>query len=110
MLKPVDLQTVMPRSFELQKVQQTHNIRPALEQHEFAKEMDRLAQQQKVQVQQGSGSAAGQIIEEENPERQKNNGRRYRRFQAKNSDNSEAVNSAEDSVSEERGRLIDIKI
>ncbi|TCL66571.1 hypothetical protein EDC14_1015114 [Hydrogenispora ethanolica] len=108
MLKPVDLQTIMPRTFELEKVQQTHNSRPVVDQHEFAKEMLRQSQLFKAQVQQGNESAAGQTIQQNNPEKQKSNGRRYRRFN--NKTQSVALEQPEETVDQERGHLIDIKI
>ena len=109
MLKLVDLQTIMPRSIDLQREQQTHNIRPMVDQQETTKEVVKqsLLRQEQVQQNQASG-ASTRIRSDANDEGQKGQDRRYRRFIKKKKS---PLKTEPDKGEElERGQHIDITI
>ena len=108
MLKPVDLQTIMPRSFDLQKGQQVNNTRYITEQQEMAKQVIQESQQRKEQVQQGDPSSEGnRIRDDQQPQERKD--RKYRRFA---SASKKQANEADEGLIPDTGRgsVIDIKI
>lgn len=108
MLKPVDLQTIMPRSVDLQKIQHMNNMRYVTEQQEIAKQAAQESQLRQEQIQRNEASADSNRIrnDQESGERK---GRKYRRFGAskkqEQSDTEEASN-----LDRKRGNIIDIKI
>lgn len=107
-LKPVDLQTIMPRSIDLQKVEQVNNTRYITEQQEVSKEVVRESQLRQEQVQQGEAAGEGnRIRDNQQPEERK--GRKYRHYSSdqkhKENETDEASN-----LDTKRGNMIDIKI
>jgi hypothetical protein len=106
MLKPVDLQTIMPRSVDLQRVQQAQNNRVVTDQQDFSRELFLRSQTKKVQIQNSEAATEQNKVQEDNAENRKR--RNYRRFgqTKKVAADSEADNSPE----EGRGMHIDIKM
>ncbi len=108
MLKPVDLQTIMPRSVDLQKIQQINNTRYITEQQDIAKQVVQESQHRQEQVQQSDASAEGNRIHDEQQSRERK-GRKYRRYNSgkkqEENDTDEASN-----LDQKRGNIIDIKI
>lgn len=107
MLKPVDLHTILPRSFELQRVEQSNQSRSSLAQHEFAKEMLSQSEKLHTQVRQGNESSGSQTVKSDEQSQSKNGNRRYRRF---NQAKTVAAQETEEPLDQERGHHIDIKI
>ena len=62
MFKPVDLQSFIPRSYDVQKVQAVHQNRPNLERHDFAREMMQQTQERQGQVQKTEQSGDGNKV------------------------------------------------
>jgi hypothetical protein len=108
MLKPLDLQTVMPRSVEIQRIQQADQARPVAEQQEMSRETIRQTQLKQEQVQQNEAAEYGNRIRDE--ERHKNRGRHYRRFQDGQEKPKEEEETAKQAVDSKRGQHIDFKI
>ncbi len=108
MLKPVDLQTIMPRSVDLQKVQQVNNNRYITEQQDMAKQVIQESQHRQEQVQQGDASAEGNRIRDEEQSGEKK-GRKYRRFKAGQKQEENETDEASN-LDIKRGNIIDIKI
>ncbi len=109
LLKPVDFQTLLPRTMDLQRIQQVQNIRPHVDQHEFSREAIRQSQERQEQVQQNDASKEGNRIHDDALDDHKNRERRYRRYGQKPKKNSEEE-SLETAPDSERGQHIDIKI
>jgi hypothetical protein len=108
MLKPVDLQTIMPRTVDLQRMQQTQNNRLVVAQQELEREMPRLSQVKQDTVQQGDASAEGNRIEDDALDSQRRRDRRYRRSnQPKNAGQKAEPEKLDDL---ERGQHLDITI
>jgi hypothetical protein len=108
MLKPLDLQTIMPRSVDVQRIQQVDKARPIAEQQEMSRETIKQTQLQQEQVQSNQASANNNRIRDE--EKHRNRGRNYRRFQngrEKPEEKEEITNRVVDS---KRGQHIDFKI
>lgn len=108
MLKPVDLQTIMPRSVDLQKTQHVNNMRYVTEQQEIAKQVAQESQLRQEQIQRNDASADSNRIGNEQGSGE-GKGRKYRRFGAgrkkEQNDPEEASN-----LDQKRGNIIDIKI
>ncbi len=107
MLKPVDLHTILPRSFEIQRVEQSNQSRSSLAQHEFAKEMLHQSEKLHTRVQQGNESSESHTVKSDDQSQSKNGNRRYRRF---NPTKTAAAQESEELLDQERGQHIDIKI
>lgn len=112
MFKPVDFQTIMPRSVDLQRIQQSENSRPVAEQQEFSRELLRRTQLRREQVQKSNAAGEGNRIREDQqePEDQTGSGQpRSRRFRVKEAASEESPETGE-AVDTNRGQHIDIKI
>lgn len=108
MLKPVDLQTIMPRSVDLQKVQQINNTRYITEQQAMEKQVIEESEHRQEQVQQGEASSEGNRIRDEQRQGERK-GRRYRRF-SDESKQAEIETDEASNLDDKRGNIIDIKI
>lgn len=108
MLKPVDLQTIMPRSVDLQKIQQMNNTRYITEQQEIEKQVIQESQQRQEQVQQSDASAEGNRIHDQR-ESEGHKGRKYRRFSSDKKQEEKETDEASN-LDQKRGNIIDIKI
>lgn len=108
MLKPVDLQTIMPRSVDLQKIQHVNNLRFVTEQQELAKQVVQESQLRQEQVQRNDASADSNRIRDDQ-QSGGHKGRKYRRF---GSDKKREENDTEEisNIDHKRGNIIDIKI
>ncbi|NLW47769.1 MAG: hypothetical protein GXY86_10600 [Firmicutes bacterium] len=106
MLKPVDLQTIMPRSVDLQKIQHVNNTRYVTQQQEIAKQMVQESQLRREQVQQNEASANSNRIRDDQ-QSGGHKGRKYRRF---GSDKKRKEKDTEEVSDKKRGNIIDIKI
>lgn len=106
MLKPVDLQTIMPRSVDLQKIQHVNNTRYVTQQQEIAKQMVQESQLRREQVQQNEASANSNRIRDDQ-QSGGHKGRKYRRFA---SDKKRKEKDTEEVSDKKRGNIIDIKI
>lgn len=107
MLKPLDLQTMLPRSLDVQRLQQIQNTAPAIQQQQVSRELNQLHRESQNKVMAPPSSASGQAIKDEIPDgsaRQSN--LRYRRFYKKNKPKTES----EDQNGAGPGQHIDIKI
>lgn len=107
-LKPVDLQTIMPRSIDLQKVEHVNNTRYITEQQEMSKQVVQESQHRQQQVQQGDASGEGNRIHDERQSGERK-GRKYRRFSS-NQKNEENETDEASNLDNKRGKIIDIKI
>lgn len=108
MLKPVDLQTIMPRSIDLQKVQQVSNTRYISEQQAMEKQVVEEAKLRQEQVQQGAAAGEGNRIREEGQSGE-GKGRKYRRFKGQSKQEGTETDEASN-LDTKRGNIIDIKI
>ncbi|MCL6588506.1 MAG: hypothetical protein K6U80_00975 [Firmicutes bacterium] len=108
MLKPVDLQTVMPRSVDLQRIQQIDHNRPAIQQQEETRESVKQAQLRQEIVQTNEAAAGSNRIHEREGEQRGGHNRRYNRFHNK----SDKKLAAEEEKAAEgyQGPHIDIKM
>jgi hypothetical protein len=89
-------------------MQQIHNLRPHLEQVQFAKEMQQSSEERQLKVNQASAADEGaRISEDASDEPAKHSAPRYRRFNGKKR-GAAAVES--DEQEPEPGHHIDIKI
>lgn len=108
MLKPLDLQTVMPRSVDLQRIHQADQARPIADQQEMSRETIKQTQLKQEQVQQNEAPEYGNRIRDE--EKHKNRGRHYRRFHDGQDKEKEEEEKANQAVDSKRGQHIDFKI
>lgn len=108
MLKPLDLQTVMPRSVDLQKLQQVDQARPIAEQQEMSRETVKQTQHKQEQVQHSETSENSNRIRDE--EKHRSRGRQYRRFQNGREKPEEEEETKKQAVDSKRGQHIDFKI
>lgn len=108
MLKPVDLQTIMPRSIDLQKVEQVSNTRYISEQKAMEKQIVEEAKHRQEQVQQGDATGEGNRIREDDQSGE-GKGRKYRRFKDQSKQEETELNEASN-LDTKRGNIIDIKI
>lgn len=108
MLKPVDLQTIMPRSVDLQKIQHVSNTRYVTEQQEIAKQAVQESQLRQEQIQRNDASAeSNRIRDDQEPGEHK--GRKYRRYgTGKKREENETEETP--NLDHKRGNIIDIKI
>lgn len=107
MFKPLDLQTMIPRSLDVQRIQHLQNTRPAMEQQQFFQEQNRLHQEDQKRVAAPATSAEGRKIGDQGPDgsgRQSN--MRYRRFYKPTKTDGDDERRAENGT----GQHIDVKI
>ena len=106
MFKPVDLQTIMPRTVDVQRIQHAHNSRSVTEQQDLSREFLKTSQELQEQIQQSRASEEGPRVRDEadNQEKQK------RRQKRRNPDGKNAPPPEEAKIETECGRHIDIKI
>jgi uncharacterized protein (DUF2344 family) len=110
LLKPLDLQTVMPRSMDLQRMQQIDQSRPVIIQQEESRDSVKQAQLRQEIVQTNEAIANPNRIHEqqEREQRRGHNNRRYNRFH--NKPEKELAAEEEKAADGQRGQHIDIKI
>lgn len=109
MLKPLDLQTVMPRSMDLQRMQQIDHSRPVIQQQEDNRDSVKQAQLRQEIVQTNEALADPNRIHEQEAERGRGrNNRRYNRFH--NKSEKELAAEEEKALDGKRGQHIDIKM
>jgi hypothetical protein len=108
MLKPLDLQTIMPRSMDLQRIQQMDQVRPIADQQEMSRETIRQTQLRQEQVYTKEAPANPNRIRDEDNDKRRNHERRYRRYldKEKSDQGKDEMNQAVDS---KRGVHIDFK-
>jgi hypothetical protein len=106
MLKPVDLQTIIPRSVDLQKIQHVNNSRYVTQQQDIAKQMVQESQLRQEQVQHNDASADSNRIRDDQ-QSGGHKGRKYRRF---GSDKKREESDTKEVSDNKRGNIIDIKI
>ena len=109
MFKLVDLQTIMPRTIDLQRAQQIQNNRPLSDQQEFARDAVKQAEARQEQVQHNEASVESNRIHDDALDDSKNRERRYRRYNPKKRLAAETETNDETSDSD-CGQHIDIKI
>jgi hypothetical protein len=108
MLKPLDLQTIIPRSVDLQRLQQIDQVRPVIDQQEMSRETIRQTQQKQEQVNNKEAPEDTNRIRDEDYDSHRKRERRYHRFQDKKKlEQEDAANQAVDS---KRGQHIDFKV
>jgi len=107
-LKPVDLQTIMPRSIDLQKVQQVNNTRYISEQQTVEKQVIEESKLRQERVQQGNATAERNRIHDERQTGERK-GRKYRRYN-KQSKQEDTEHDEASQFDTKRGNIIDIKI
>lgn len=108
MLKPVDMQVIVPRSLDIQKIQSVDQNRPNQDQQIFAKEMMLQSRLQQGQIQKSDSSGEGNRVGQDSPEKEKKRGLKYNRFQNQRKKQAEA--DLEKSLDSGRGQHIDFKI
>lgn len=108
MLKPVDLQTIMPRSIDLQKTQQINNNRYITEQQAMGKQIIEESEHRQEQVQQGNASSEGNRISNEH-QSGGGKGKENRRFKEQSKQAEDETDEASN-LDTKRGNIIDIKI
>lgn len=106
MLKPLDLQTIMPRSLDLQQLQHIDQTRPVTEQQEMSRETIKQTQLKQEQVQNNEASGNSRRIRDE--AKQQGRERHYRRFQ--NNEKKTEEETTKQAVDLKRGQHIDFKI
>jgi len=79
MLKPVDLQTMVPRSMDVHKVQGAQHNRPVADHFEFHRQLLQQSQLQQEQVQRHEASSNGRAVRRENSEKEKRRNLKYTR-------------------------------
>jgi hypothetical protein len=99
----------MPRSVDLQRIQQTENSRPMLNQQETLREAVKQSQVRQEQVLQNDASSEGNRIHEDNDNDERNRERRYRRYGKKKRPVIKDE-QPEQAIDSERGHHIDIKM
>lgn len=109
LLKPLDLQTIMPRTVDLQRMQQIASSRPITEQQDVSREIDKQSQLRQEQVQNNEASSNSNRIREEESDRRKKRERRYRHYNHDKKAHMEE-NELDKEDDTDRGRHIDIKI
>jgi hypothetical protein len=109
LLKPLDLDILIPRMFDVQRIEQTHSSRPIVSQQEISREAVKQSQERQEQVLQNEASAKGNSIHEDGDAPERNRDRRYRRYgQRKKAElNMDQTVKATDT---NRGQHIDIKL
>jgi hypothetical protein len=99
----------MPRTLDIQRIEQTHNSRPLVSQQELSREAVKQSQAQQEQVLQNKASSEGNYIRGDNETPEQNRERRYRRYgQRKKVDSN--PDEVEKAVDTKRGQHIDIKL
>lgn len=109
MFKPLDLQTMLPRSLQLQKIQLVQNVRPISEQQEATREMQARVKKREETVPKSNETAAQSRIRNNADEQPKQREYRLRRFYKPKVGQNEIEENDEISESE-RGQHIDFKI
>ncbi|MGE5580930.1 MAG: hypothetical protein ACM3X9_00140 [Bacillota bacterium] len=109
MYKPLDLQTILPRTMDLQRIQQVQNSRPVVDQQEYSREALKQSQIRQERVEQNEASAEGNRVHDDAFNNEKNRSRRYRRYSLKRKPQAVA-DTPEQADDSERGQHIDIKI
>jgi hypothetical protein len=99
----------MPRTVDIQRIQQTQNSRPMLAQQETSREAVKQSQERQEQVQHNDSTAEGNRIHDGNDNDERNRERRYRRYGQKKMPKLK-VELPELATDSERGQHIDIKI
>lgn len=108
MLRPVDMQVIVPRSLDIQKIQSVDQNRPNWDQQNFAKEMMVQSQLQQGQIQKSSSSGEGNRVGQDSPEKEKKRSLKYNRFQ--NQRKKQEQEELEKLLDTERGQHIDFKV
>lgn len=105
MLRPVDLQTIFPRSLDVQKVQEIRSNRPIADHQEFSRELVQQTQIQRGKVQKSDPSAEEDKINDDHQNDKKRQSK-YKRF----AEPSKKQETEEKSNDPERGQHIDFKV
>jgi hypothetical protein len=93
--------------FDIQRIEQTHNSRPIVSQHEISREAVKQSQERQEQVLQNEASAEGNRVHEDSDDPERNRDRRYRRYgQRKKTE----LKQPEKATDTDRGHHIDIKL
>jgi hypothetical protein len=111
LLKPLDLQTVVTRAVDVQRMQQIQNTRPNIEQQQFSQELKHQVEKDRAKVVQTAASREGEKIQNDSFEdSSKQSTRRYRRFFGKKQIEPEAEEEQAVTLENGPGHHIDIKI
>jgi hypothetical protein len=95
---------------DIQRMQQSYNLRPNLEQSQFAREMQQAAAERQLKVNQAAAAEEGtRIREDASDEPAKHSNPRYRRFSEKKRRSAADEPDGQDSEPEP-GHHIDIRI
>jgi hypothetical protein len=110
LLKPLDLQTIITRSGDVQRIQQIQNSRPHIEQQQFSHELRRQMEERQTMVEQTAVSTEeGKIRDNAAADAFRQSTRRYRRFFGKK-DPKNAEEPEQPTLENGTGQHIDIKI
>jgi hypothetical protein len=99
----------MPRTFDIQRIEQTHNSRPLVFQQEISREAVKQSQQQQEQVLHNEASGEGNRIHDDSDHTKHNNERRYRRYGQRRKSGEDMEHPAQ-AIDSDRGQHIDIKM
>jgi hypothetical protein len=110
MLKPLDLQTIMTRAVDVQRMQQIHNTRPQIEQQQFSEELRHQFELHQSQVEQTAVAGENAKIQNHSGDdsKRQSTARRFRRFFGKKPNEPEEELQVKDVNGP--GQHIDIKI
>jgi hypothetical protein len=113
LLKPLDLQTIVTRAVDVQRMQQIQNTRPDIEQQQFSQELKHQFELNQTKVIQAAASHEGEKIQNQAfDDASRPPTHRYRRFFSKKKPVVGSEEEEEPSVAPKTGpgQHIDIKI
>jgi hypothetical protein len=109
LLKPLDLQTIITRAVDVQRMQQIQNTRPHIEQQQFSQELQHQFEKNQTKVAQTTASHEDEKIRNDSSEdSSRQSARHYRRFFGKKP--IESKEEPELTLENGPGQHLDIKI
>lgn len=112
MLKPIDLQTMLPHSLNVQRIQELQNNRTVVEQRQFSKELLQEVQTRQNQVPKNEAIIKNNQIRNNESDEGRKRQLKYRRNFKKNEESKEKQEETTKpkKLDDQRGNHIDIKI
>jgi hypothetical protein len=113
LLKPLDLQTIVTRAVDVQRMQQIQNTRPHIEQQQFSQELQHQLELDQTKVIQTAASHEGEKIQKQSSDdASRQSTRRFRRFFGKKrtASGAEEANEPREASKTGTGQHLDIKI
>jgi len=112
MLKPIDLQSMLPHSLNVQRIQELQNNRTVVEQQQFSKELLQQVQTRQNQVPKNEATIRNNQIRNNESNEGRKRQLKYRRTLQKNEDSKEKAEETTKpkKLDEQRGNHIDVKV